>query len=136
MLRQIVKDESFLSKVSESATVMDLSVAVDLKDTLTAHANECVGMAGNMIGFLKRVIIFDNNGKQQVMFNPEIIKCRNPYQTSEGCLSLQGQRSAIRYKNIRVKFFDEQFQEKIDNFCNFTAQIIQHEIDHLNGIII
>ena len=136
MIKEIEHNTVILSQKSIEATIMDLPIADDLRDTLNAHFDECVGMAANMIGVLKRIIIFNNNGKLQVMFNPEIIKCRNPYETQEGCLSLTGIRPTTRYKNIRVKYQDENFQEQVFNYCNFTAQIIQHEIDHLDGILI
>ena len=136
MVRPIMKDQFFLSRKSQIATKDDLTVAQDLMDTLTAHRMECVGMAANMIGILKRVIIFDNNGTYTVMFNPEITAKSGPYETKEGCLSLTGQRDTTRYQTIKVKYQDAAFRQKIGTFTGWTAQIIQHEIDHCDGIII
>ena len=136
MIKPIVKDEMFLSQPSAEATMKDLKLAVDLTDTLRAHASECVGMAANMIGQSKRVIIFDDNGKYTVMFNPEIIKQSERYETEEGCLSLSGVRKTKRWRSVKVKYQNEQFQERIKTFTGWTAQIIQHEIDHCNGVLI
>ncbi|MCQ2914330.1 MAG: peptide deformylase [Alphaproteobacteria bacterium] len=136
MIKDIVTDIAFLSQKSDDASILDAQIAQDLKDTLLAHNEECVGMAANMIGFLKRIIIVNNNGKYIIMFNPVILKSREEYEVEEGCLSLQGIRSTKRYKKIRVQYYDEEFKEQVMNFSNFSAQIVQHEIDHLNGIII
>ncbi len=136
MIRPIIRDVIFLAQKSVPATPDDLSVAADLRDTLTANADRCVGMAANMIGVSKRIIIFDNDGEQVVMFNPEILKFSTPYETEEGCLSLDGVRKTKRYRNIKVKYRNEAFQTRIKNFTGWTAQIIQHELDHLEGIII
>ena len=136
MIQDIMKDETFLSQKAEPATPDDLSVAQDLLDTLTAHKEGCVGMAANMIGVNKRLIAFDNEGKYMVMFNPEIIKKSQPYEAEEGCLSLTGTRKAKRWRSIKVQSQNEQFQTRFKTFTGWTAQIIQHEIDHCEGIII
>ncbi len=136
MVCDIVKDTLFLSRQSEPATQEDLPIAQDLIDTLTAHRAGCVGMAANMIGHLKRIIIFDDNGVYKVMFNPEIIKSSAMYQVEERCLSLTGTRPTKRYRSIKVKYQNEQFQTRFKTYTGWTAQIIQHEIDHCNGIII
>lgn len=136
MICEIVKDEDFLRQPSEAAVPADLSVAQDLLDTLTANAERCVGLAANMIGVQKRIIAVDDEGKQLVLFNPEIIKCSEPFQTEEACLSLEGNRPAKRWKSIKVRYQNRDFQVRIKTFKGWTAQIIQHEIDHCNGIII
>ena len=124
-----MKDPIFLAQKSAPATVMDLPVAQDLRDTLIAHRDGCVGMAANMIGVAKRIIIFDDNGSATVMFNPEIVKCSGAYEAEEGCLSLTGTRKAKRYRSIKVQYQNEQFQTRVKTYTGFTAQIIQHEID-------
>ena len=136
MIKPIMKDPIFLAQKSAAATKDDLYIAQDLKDTLEENKAGCVGMAANMIGILKRVIIFDDNGKAYVMFNPEIIKFSSPYETEEGCLSLTGVRKTKRYKSIKVRYQNEEFQTRIKTYNGWTAQIIQHEIDHCNGILI
>lgn len=136
MIKNIVKVELALRRPSEPATVADTAVGQDLLDTLAAHAHECVGMAANMIGVHKRIIVFADGSRNRLMFNPEITKQFQPYETTEGCLSLQGQRPTTRYKKIRVRYQDPSFAWREENFTGFTAQIIQHEIDHCNGIII
>ena len=136
MVRDIIRDEVFLSQKAEAATLGDLTVAQDLLDTLTAHKDGCVGMAANMIGVSKRIIVFDNEGKYMVMFNPEIIKKSGPYETEEGCLSLTGIRKAKRWQSIKVQYQNEQFQTRFKTFTGWTAQIIQHEIDHCEGVLI
>ena len=136
MIREICKDEFFLSQKSEPATADDLAIAQDLLDTLTAHKDGCVGMAANMIGVNKRSIIFDNEGAYQVMFNPVIVKQSGPYQTEEGCLSLTGRRPTKRWKSIKVQWQNETFQTRLKTFTGWTAEIIQHEIDHCDGILI
>ena len=136
MIRDIIKDETFLSRKAEPATQDDLDVAQDLLDTLTAHKDGCVGMAANMIGVNKRIITFDNEGEYMVMFNPEIIKKSDPYEAEEGCLSLTGIRKAKRWKSIKVQYQNEKFQTRFKTFTGWTAQIIQHEIDHCEGILI
>lgn len=136
MIKPIMKDIDFLNYKSEIATKEDLSVADDLLDTLKANADRCVGMAANMIGIKKRIIIFDNNGIYMIMFNPEIIKCSDSYETEEGCLSLTGTRKTKRYKTVKVQYQNRDFKMRIKTFKDWTAQIIQHEIDHCNGVII
>ena len=136
MIKEIMRDETFLSQKAEPATSEDLPVAQDLLDTLEANKERCVGMAANMIGVNKRIIIFDNKGAYMVMFNPEIIKQSGPYQTEEGCLSLVGTRPAKRWKSIKVRYQNEKFQERFKTFTGWTAQIIQHGVDHCEGIII
>ena len=136
MVQPIMKDETFLAIPSEPATKEDLQVAQDLLDTLTAHAEGCVGMAANMIGVSKRIIVFDNEGTYMVMFNPEIVKASDRYDTEEGCLSLVGRRPTKRYKSIKVKYQNADLQTRFKTYSGWTAQIIQHEIDHCNGIII
>ena len=136
MIREIMRDEAFLSQKAEPATLEDLPIAQDLLDTLTAHKDSCVGIAANMIGVCKRIIISDNEGKYIVMFNLEIIKKSSPYEAEEGCLSLTGIRKAKRWQSIKVQYQNEQFQTRFKTFTGWTAQIIQHEIDHCEGILI
>ena len=136
MIQPIMKDPIFLAQPSAPATEADLSVAQDLLDTLAAHKDGCVGMAANMIGVSKRIIVFDNEGTYMVMFNPEIVKCSQPYQAEEGCLSLTGRRTAKRYRSIKVQYQNDQFQTRLKTFTGWTAQIIQHEIDHCSGVLI
>lgn len=136
MIREICKDEAFLSQAAEAATQDDVQTASDLLETLEHHKSGCVGMAANMIGVNKRIIAFDNGGSYMVMFNPEIIKKSEPYTAEEGCLSLSGTRRTTRWRSIKVRWQNERFQERIKTFTGWTAQIIQHEIDHCNGIII
>ena len=136
MERPIMKDQIFLAQKSEPATAEDLDVARDLLDTLTAHRDGCVGMAANMIGVSKRIIVFDNEGAYMTMFNPEIVKASDVYDAEEGCLSLTGTRKAKRYRSIKVRWQNEAMQVRLKTFTGWTAQIIQHEIDHCNGILI
>ena len=137
MVRELMHDPLFLARKSEPATQEDLPVARDLLDTLAAHKDECVGMAANMIGVLKRIIVFDNEGTPMAMLNPEILKSSEPYNTEEGCLSLLGgPRPCRRYKKIKVRYETMELQSRIKTFTGFTAQIIQHEVDHVNGILI
>lgn len=136
MIHEICRDEVFLAQKAELATASDLSVAEDLLETLIAHKDGCIGMAANMIGINKRIIAFDNEDKYMVMFNPEIIKKSEPYEAEEGCLSLAGTRKARRWKSIKVQYQNEKFQTRLKTFTGFTAQIIQHEIDHCEGILI
>ena len=136
MVQEICKDVLLLARKSEPATPDDLPVAADLLETLEAHADGCVGMAANMIGVNKRIIVFDNEGVYQVMYNPEIVKKSGPYETEEGCLSLTGTRPAKRWKSIKVRWQNEKFQERVKTFTGWTAQIIQHELDHCQGIVI
>lgn len=138
MQQPIMRDERFLSRPSEPATEADLNMAVDLADTLTAHADACVGMAANMIGVAKRIIVFadEATGRNMVMFNPRIIERSGKYETEEGCLSLTGMRPTVRYERITVTYCTRRFREVTAVFEGFTAQIIQHEIDHCDGILI
>ena len=136
MIRPIMKDPIFLAQKSAAATEADLPTAQDLLDTLTAHRAGCVGMAANMIGAAKRIIVFDNEGTCMTMFNPEIVRCSEPYEAEEGCLSLAGTRRAKRYRRIKVRYQNAAFQTRLKTFTGWTAQIIQHEIDHCNGILI
>lgn len=136
MIRPIVHDPIFLSQPSLPATAEDLATAQDLLDTLTANAERCVGMAANMIGVSRCIIVFDNEGSYMTMFNPEIVKCSQPYEAEEGCLSLSGKRKTKRYRSIKVRYQNEAFQIRLKTFHDWTAEIIQHEIDHCNGILI
>ena len=136
MLREICKDQMFLSRKAAPATPDDLQIAADLLETLEHHREGCVGMAANMIGVCKRIIAIDNEGAYMVMFNPEILKKTGPYDAEEGCLSLPGTRPAKRWRSIKVRWQNEKFQERIKTFTGWTAQIIQHEIDHCEGILI
>ena len=137
MIREVIHDPILLARKSELATVEDLPVAQDLLDTLATNKDTCVGMAANMIGVCKRIIVFDNEGTYMTMFNPEIIKTSGSYDTEEGCLSLLGgPRPCKRYQTIKVQWQNEQFQTRIKTFTGWTAQIIQHEIDHCNGVLI
>ena len=136
MICEICRDEGFLAQKAEAATADDLGTAQDLLDTLIAHKDGCVGMAANMIGVCKCIIAFDNEGKFEVMLNPEIIKQSGAYEAEEGCLSLDGTRKARRYRTIKVRWLNEKLQERIKTFTGFTAEIIQHEIDHCEGVII
>ena len=137
MVKELMHDPIFLARKSEPATKEDLPVAQDLLDTLTAHKEGCVGMAANMIGVTRRIIVFDNEGTYMTMLNPEILKAEGPYDTEEGCLSLLGgPRKTKRYQKIKVRYQNLQLQTRIKTFTGWTAQIIQHEIDHCNGILI
>lgn len=136
MVRPICKDVIFLAQKSVPATAEDLDVARDLLDTLAAHREGCVGMAANMIGVAKRIIVFTGENGDMVMFNPEIVKQVKPYEVEEGCLSLAGTRKCRRFETIKVQYQNEQFQVRRKTFTGWTAEIIQHEIDHLSGIII
>ena len=137
MVRDIMKDPIFLSQPSKPATEADRPVARDLLDTLAAHRDRCAGMAANMIGELKRIIVFEGeDGDPVLMYNPEILKKSEPYRAAEGCLSLQGLRQGERRKTIKVRFQDGAFKTRIKTYTGFTAQVIQHEIDHCNGVLI
>lgn len=131
-----MKDPVFLVQKSEAVTKNDLPVAQDLLDTLRTNADGCVGMAANMIGVKKRIIAFDNGGTYMEMFNPIIVRCSGAYEAEEGCLSLAGTRKTKRYQSIKVQYQNSVFQTRIKTFTGWTAQIIQHEIDHCNGIVI
>ena len=137
MIQELVHDPLILGKPSTNASKDDISVAADLLDTLKAHKETCVGMAANMIGIHKRIICFDNNGNYMTMFNPEILRYADPYETEESCLSLLGgPRKCQRFNTIKVQWQTEDFQTRIKTFTGWAAQIIQHEIDHCNGILI
>ena len=137
MIKELVHDPVLLGIKAEEATKEDLHVARDLMDTLAAHRETCVGMAANMIGVQKRIIAFDNEGTNMLMLNPEIMKKTGPYETEEGCLSLLGgPRKCKRYQSIKVKWQTEDFRVRIKTFTGFTAQIIQHEVDHCDGVLI
>ena len=137
MVKELIHDPILLGAKSEIATKEDLPVAQDLLDTLTAHKDTCVGMAANMIGVRKRIIVFDNEGGYLTMFNPEILKTAGPYDAQESCLSLLGgPRPCKRYQTIKVRWQNEKFETRIKTFTGWAAQIIQHEIDHCNGILI
>ena len=136
MIREINKNTATLSQKAEPATANDISIADDLTDTLRANADKCVGMAANMIGVNKAIIVFDNEGTLMEMFNPVIVNASGSYQTEEGCLSLEGTRPAKRYQYIKVKWQDRNMKFHTRRFSGWTAQIIQHETDHCNGIII
>ena len=136
MVREVVRDPMFLQRKSVEANMADMPIAVDLLDTLKANFEGCVGMAANMIGVSKRIIAISDNGKYILMFNPEIVKAYGEYETEEGCLSLDGERKTKRYKTVTVKYANDKFKTVTRTFTNFTAQIIQHEIDHCNGILI
>ena len=137
MVKELVHDPFLLSRKSTPAAKDDLDTAQDLMDTLLHHKEGCVGMAANMIGITKRIIVFQVGAVYSVMFNPEIIKAESPYETEEGCLSLLGgPRKCTRFRKIKVRWQTEKFQTRIKTFEGWTAQIIQHEIDHCNGILI
>lgn len=136
MVKPIMKDVLFLGQKSLPATPEDIPVANDLIDTLSANSEQCVGMAANMIGVKKCIIVFDVGGVTMEMFNPRIISKSVPFEAVEGCLSLYGARSTTRYKNIKVEWKTRQFQTRTQTFTDWIAQIIQHEIDHCNGVII
>ena len=136
MIREICRDETFLAQKAAPATADDLATAQDLLDTLTAHKDGCVGMAANMIGVCKCIIAFDNEGTYMVMFNPVIVRQSGPYEAQEGCLSLTGVRKTKRFQTIKVQWQNEKFQTRLKTFTGWTAEIIQHEIDHCEGILI
>ena len=137
MVRELVHDPIFLARKSVPATKEDLEIARDLLDTLNAHRDSCVGMAANMIGHTKRIIVFDNEGTPMLMLNPEIVKSEGEFETEEGCLSLLGgPRKTKRYQKIKVRYQTEKLETRLKSFSGWTAQIIQHEIDHCNGILI
>lgn len=136
MIKDIVHDEFFLSRPAEPATTKDKQLIKDLEDTLKANADRCVGMAANMIGTAKAVIIVNVGKTNMIMINPVIVKKAKPFETEEGCLSLAGERLVTRYEEIVVNYQDERFRKKQEKFTGWTAQIIQHECDHLAGILI
>ena len=137
MVRELMHDPLFLGRKSRAATKEDLPIGQDLLETLLAHRATCVGMAGNMIGETVAVIAFFDGDKPMVMYNPEILKSEGEYQTEEGCLSLLGgPRKCTRYQKIKVRWDNESFQKRVRTFNGWTAQIIQHEVDHCNGVLI
>ena len=137
MVRELMHDPLFLGRKSRTATKEDLPIGQDLLETLLAHRATCVGMAGNMIGETVTVIAFFDGDKPMVMYNPELLKADGAYETEEGCLSLLGgPRKCTRYQKIKVRWENEQFQKRVKTFTGWTAQIIQHEVDHCNGILI
>lgn len=137
MVKELIHDPIFLARKSTPATAADLPIAQDLLDTLRHHHETCVGMAANMIGVTRRIIAFVDNGTYQVMLNPEIVRQSEPYDTQEGCLSLLGgPRQTKRFQKIKVRYQTTEFQTRLKTYEGWTAQIIQHEIDHCNGILI
>ena len=136
MIRPIERDIFFLSQKSEEATRDDLPIGQDLQDTLKANKDRCVGMAANMIGIKKRIIIVNLGFRNLVMYNPVIKKKSGSYEAEEGCLSLEGVRKTIRYQNVEVEYLDENWKKQRIKLSGWPAQICQHEIDHLNGIVI
>ena len=136
MIRPIMHDPVFLAVPSQPAAPADLETGKDLLETLIANAEGCVGMAANMIGVSKRIIAFDNEGSYMVMYNPVILKKEGPYETEEGCLSLAGVRKTKRYQKIKVQYQTEKFDTRVKTFTGWPAQIIQHEVDHCNGVLI
>ena len=137
MKREIIRDQKSLMIKSTLATKDDLGILYDLIDTLKSNIDRCVGMAANMIGFNKRILVFVNENEEiDYMINPTIIKSEDEYETEEGCLSLDGLRKTKRFKKIKVEYYNDKFQKRMKVFKDFTAEIIQHEIDHFDGIII
>ena len=136
MIKPITKDIFFLAQKSEPATPSDAGVIIDLLDTLRANSAHCVGLAANMIGVKKRIIVVSLGFANLAMVNPQIVRKDTPYETEEGCLSLVGVRKTKRYQNIEVAYLDQNFKPQRQKFSGWTAQIIQHEIDHCNGILI
>lgn len=136
MTKEIVRDIFFLRQKSVPAAAEDAQTGQDLLDTLAANRERCVGLAANMIGVSKRILVFDNDGTPALMFNPEIVKKSAPYEAEEGCLSLDGTRTATRYRTIKVRWQTPDMKTREKTFTGFTAQIIQHEMDHFEGIII
>ncbi|MBB1063703.1 peptide deformylase [Limosilactobacillus fastidiosus] len=136
MIKPINYDQSFLQQQAIPATKQDLNIGIDLQDTLKTHQNECIGMAANMIGINKAVIIATLGPFNVVMYNPQITQKRIPYQTEEGCLSLQGKKPVTRYRQIKVTFYNQEWQLQSLQLSDLPAEIVQHEVDHLNGILI
>ena len=135
MVKELIHDPLFLGRKSVPADKGDLQTAQDLLDTLAAYKDTCVGMAANMIGVCKRIIAFDNGGTYMLMLNPEIVKAAGAYETEEGCLSLLGgPRETVRYQKIKVRYETTEFQVRLKTFTGWTAEIIQHEIDHCRGV--
>lgn len=137
MVKELVHDPLLLARKSQPASREDMQVVQDLMDTFAAHRETCVGMAANMIGEFRNIIIFDNEDAPMVMLNPEIIRQEDPYTTKEGCLSLLcGPRETVRYQKIKVRYETTEFQTRLKTFTGWTAEIIQHEIDHCRGVLI
>lgn len=136
MEKEIVKDQFILSQKSIDASLGDLDIVVDLLDTIKAHQQSCVGIAANMIGELKRIMVVLDEGQYLVIMNPKILKSIGKYETKESCLCHIGEKTVTRYNKIKVEYRDQNFKKKIKTFTGFTAQIIQHEIDHFEGILI
>ncbi|WP_067102562.1 peptide deformylase [Streptococcus sp. DD13] len=136
MIRPIMKEIFFLQQVSEEATRADLPIGQDLQDTLTAHRDHCLGMAANMIGLKKRIIIISLGLTSLVMYNPVLLEKKGPYQAEEGCLSLTGSRPTTRYQTVTIRFRDQHWQEQTLTLTDLPAQVVQHELDHLEGIVI
>ena len=136
MIRPIVTSPIMLRMLSADATPEDAAIGQDLLDTLAAHTHECVGMAANMIGQRKRIIVVQDGPRARLMYNPVIVERANEYQAEEGCLSLPGTRPATRWRRIRVSHLDEGFAPRTETFTGYTAQIIQHEVDHCDGVLI
>lgn len=136
MIRDIMRDPVFLAQKSVPATAEDIPIGLDLLETLKANAAQCVGMAANMIGESKRIIAVEEDDHYLVMYNPVILRKTDRYEAEEGCLSLPGKRTAVRYRSIKVQYQNEKMQQRIKTFTGWTAQIIQHECDHLEGILI
>ena len=136
MVKQIVRDTFFLRQPSEEAVPGDIATGQDLQDTLRANQEHCVGMAANMIGVRKRIIIVNMGPVNLVMYNPKILRKEGPFETEEGCLSLSGARKTTRYKSIELEYLDQSWSRHKQRFIGWTAQIIQHEMDHLNGVLI
>ena len=136
MVCEICRDEAFLAQKAEAAAAEDIGTARDLLDTLIAHKDGCIGMAANMIGVNKRIIAFDNEGEYMVMLNPMIVKQSGVYEAEEGCLSLTGTRKVRRFKSIKVQWQNEKLKTRLKTFTGWTAEIIQHEIDHCEGVLI
>jgi peptide deformylase len=136
MIKNIVRDVNFLKIPSIDCTIDDLYLVNDLKDTLSFNIHRCVGMAANMIGVSKKAIIFVDGKELVVMLNPQVLSKSDSYETEEGCLSLDGVRRTTRYKKIKIEYYNEEFKKRIKTYTGYTAQIIQHELDHLDGIII
>ena len=136
MIKEIVKDTFFLSRKSELATINDAYIIDDLLDTLTFHKERCVGIAANMLGYLKTMMVVNDNGKYIILINPVVLKAEGLYKTQEGCLSHIGEREVQRYRKIKVEYLDEKYKKKIKTYEGYTAQIIQHELDHFEGKLI
>ena len=136
MIKAIVKDQFFLSRKSEPATKEDAYIIDDLIDTLTFHKERCVGIAANMLGYLKTMMVVNDNGKYIILINPVILKAEGMYKTQEGCLSHVGEKDVSRYNKIKVEYLDESYKKKIKTYVGYTAQIIQHELDHFEGKLI